>query len=55
MREYHIDIHPHLYSFVRNKRMGGDLSVRNKDGSRPVIIIGQDESIVKQYSFSSKS
>ena len=54
MREYHVDIHPHLYSFVHNQKMGGDLSVRRNEGSRPVIIIGQDESVVKQYSFSSK-
>ena len=54
MREYHIDIHPHLHSFVRNKRMGGDLSVRKDEGSRPLIVIGQDESVIKQYSFSAK-
>ena len=54
MREYHVDIHPRLQAFVRNKRMGGDLSVRKPEGTRPVIIIGQDESVVKQHSFSAK-
>ena len=28
MREYHIDTHPELMQYVRNKKMCGDLSVR---------------------------
>ena len=55
MREYHIDLHTHLYLLVQNERMGGDLSVCKLIERRPSIIIGQDESVFKQYSFSSKS
>ena len=54
MREYHIDTHPILSKYVRNKKMRGDLSVRKRLCDRPLIIVGQDECIVKQYSFSSK-
>lgn len=34
--------------------MVGDLSVRRTEGHQPVIVIRQGESVVKQYSFSSK-
>ena len=55
MREYHIDTHPILMTYVMNKRMNGDLSVRKQECDRPLIIVGQDECVVKQYSFSSQS
>ena len=55
MREYHIDLHTHLYLLVQNENMGGDLSVCKLIERRSSIIIGQDESVFKQYSFSSKS
>ena len=55
MREYHVDVHPYLKNYIHNKEMGGDLSVRKPPNTRPVIVIGQDESVFKQYSFSSKS
>ena len=55
MREYHIDTHPVLQKHVNNTRMRGDLSVRKPASDRPLIIIGQDECVVKQYSFSSKT
>ena len=29
-REYHVDTHPNLFDFVKNKEMGGDLSVTIK-------------------------
>ena len=55
MREYYIDTHPILSKYVKNKKMCGDLSVRKSETDRPLIIVGQDECVVKQYSFSSKS
>ena len=35
--------------------MGGDLSIRLPKNKKPVIFIGQDETIFRQYSFSSKT
>ena len=46
MREYHIDSHPVLMEYVHNPTMRGDLSVRNSDMDRPVIIIGQDKCVI---------
>jgi hypothetical protein len=56
MREYHIDAHPTFETYVlaENKKFGGNLSVRKKPHERPVIIIGQDESIYRQFIFSKK-
>ena len=54
-RQYHVDTNPVLFQFVKNSKMGGDLSVLKKKNERPIIIIGQDETIFKQYSFSSKT
>ncbi len=47
VREYHIDVHEKLNDFPLT------LSVRRPASQlRPTIIIGQDESVFKQYSFS---
>ena len=54
-REYHVDTHPSLWEYVSNNEMGGDLSVRNNQDERPVMFVGQDESVFNKYSFSCKS
>lgn len=46
-REYHIDTHPCLLQYVKAKDMGGDLSVRRNQNERPIILLGQDESVFK--------
>ena len=46
MREYHIDTHPSFQT------MRAGLSVRKPLNSRPIIIYGQDETVLKQNSFS---
>ena len=53
MREYHIDTHNKLLSFISDdaEESGGNLSVR-LNGRRPVLLMGQDESTFHQYSFS---
>ena len=48
MREYHIDTY-HKFS-----HMTTTMSVRYPPNSRPVMIVGQDESCFKQYSFSKR-
>ena len=48
MREYHIDSHP---SFCE---MTPQLSIRRNPNNRPLLMIGQDECVFKQYSFSKK-
>ena len=45
MREYHVDSYENVYSLPLI------LSVRRNPQLRPTIIIGQDESVLKQYSF----
>lgn len=47
MRQYHIDTHPIFSNLVPK------LSIHNTH-NRPLMIIGQDESVFKQYSFGSK-
>ena len=57
MREYHVDTHPSLLEkFVNPEdvQYGGSLSVRKPPGARPVIFVGQDESVFHQYSFPKK-
>jgi hypothetical protein len=60
MREYHVDCCPELffekYVLAENKRFGGNLSRKFPYGfCNPVLLIGQDESIFKQFAFSSKA
>jgi hypothetical protein len=54
--EYHVDCHPQLYQYVDNANLpfGGNLSVRLPPGTRPAIIIGQDESVFSQHSYSNR-
>jgi hypothetical protein len=57
MREYHVDCHPLLKGFVDedNKHFGGNLSIRKHNETRPLIVVGQDESAYSQFSFSAKT
>ena len=58
MREYHIDaFHEEFKRYIKpeNAIHNGNLSYRFPSDRRPVIIIGQDESIYKQFSFSAKT
>ena len=48
MREYHVDTHTTFENLTLN------LSVRRDTGRRPIMMIGQDESVFRQYSFGSK-
>ena len=57
MREYHIDTHAILNSFlsVSDSKYGGSTSVRKPDNVRPLMMVGQDESTYHQYLFGKKS
>ena len=57
MREYHVDTHDILYSFVPtiDLKYGGSTSVRKPDNVRPLMMVGQDESTYHQYLFGKKS
>ena len=48
MREYHVDTYHKFQNF--NKTM----SVQSDPNSRPIMLIGQDESCFRQYSFSKR-
>jgi len=51
MVEYHVDTIPEFQTRMENVKFGGNLSVRIPPGVKPIIIIGQDEVIFKQYLF----
>ncbi|KAI2513547.1 hypothetical protein MHU86_687 [Fragilaria crotonensis] len=54
MVEYHVDTCKE-FMHQMNKAFGGNVSVRSNPEKRPLIVFGQDECIVKQYSFTHKS
>ena len=58
MLEYHIDTLPQFQDIVEKRgkkgRFGGWLSNIMKLGDKPVICLGQDEAILKQYIFTNK-
>lgn len=58
MVEYHVDTLPKFQDIIdasgERGKYGGWLSVRMETGERPVVCIGQDEAIFKQYIFTAK-
>ena len=54
--EFHVDDHE---SFIKRgaelHAFGGNLSVRKPDGAKPVILLGQDEAIFKQFTSNYKA
>lgn len=56
MIEFHVDDHKMLTELANNKYpFGGNLSVRRPADLKPLIAFGQDEAIMKQYQFTSRS
>jgi hypothetical protein len=53
--ELHVDDHPTFQDECNSLPYGGNLSVRKDPNVKPLLIMGQDESIFKQYSLSKKS
>jgi len=54
--EFHIDDHPSFQKKMNSTtEFGGNLSVFKPPGSKPLIGFGQDESILKQYAFTTKA
>ena len=58
--EFHVDNCEKISSWtswpdVDSAKFGGCLSVRKPEGSKPLIIFGQNECIFKQYVFTKKS
>ena len=51
MREYHVDTHAIFCDDNKNKR---NLLIRQNPSTRPMIMVGQDESVFKQYLFGHK-
>ena len=49
MYEFHVDDLNNEYEKLKNAQFGGYLSVRKKDDERPIIMIGQDKCIFKQF------
>ena len=55
MVEFHVDDSDEFLDRVEGTRFGGHLSVRKAADEKPLVCFGQDESIFKQYSFSTKA
>lgn len=57
MQEYHVDSHLSFCNLVNpdKKQFGGNLSVRKCSDTKPLLMIGQDETVVSQFSFSSSA
>ena len=53
MVEFHIDDAP--MSIINNYPYGGNLSVLKPPGTKPLFLFGHDESIFKQFTFTTKS
>ena len=54
--EFHIDDHPSFQKKMNSTtEFGGNLSVFKLPSSKPLIGFGQDESILKQYAFTTKA
>ena len=49
MYEFHVDDLHNSHEKIANAPFGGYLSVRKKIEDRPIIMIGQDECIFKQF------
>ena len=49
MYEFHVDDLNNQHEKLTNVEFGGFLSVRKKENERPIIMIGQDECIFKQF------
>ena len=52
MVEFHVDDHDFLHDIAKEmgySSMGGNLSVRKPESSKPLMIFGQDESVFNQY------
>ena len=54
MVEYHVDDHVLFEKKCSSLKYGGLLSVRKPPNKKPIMILGQDECIFKQYIFTSK-
>ena len=54
MVEYHVDNLPNYEDRLQHP-LGGGLSARRNFDKKPVVILGQDECIFKQYSFTHSS
>ena len=51
MREYHVDTHE---CFSAASKYEKNLSIQQNPSTRPIMMVGQDKSVFKQYSFGHK-
>lgn len=55
MVEHHVDASEEFHFRMKDEPYGGKLSVRMQLNEKPLMIIGHDESIFKQYLISKKA
>ena len=53
--EFHVDDHDIFKTLLSDTAYGGHLSVRKRLDTKPIIILGQDECIFKQYALTKKT
>ena len=54
MAKFHVDASAKIVEIANKIKLGGYLSVRMAVGLRPIITLGHDECIFKQYQFTNK-
>ena len=54
MEEFHVDDCILFDDYVAKSKFGGNLSVRMDKDKKPILMVGQDECIFKQFAFSPK-
>ena len=52
--EFHVDSHETFQAKCNDLPFGGHLSVRKKEWEKPLILVGQNESIFKQFHITAK-
>ena len=55
MAKFYVDLCDKFQDKMKESEYGGNLSVRFSEGKKPIIMIGHDECIFKQYHFTNKS
>ena len=54
MVEYHVDTCDHFHTMMKYSNFGGNISVTFPADEKPIVLLGHDECIFKQFQFTNK-
>ena len=54
MVEYHVNTCEHFHTMLQDSNFGGNLSVNFPANEKPIVLLGHDECIFKQFQFTNK-